>query len=123
MIDPINIEPVYPCDKDGQPITKSICGFRLPSYKVTSEGLQDSGSMLVQFCKGDKSNPEVFRQEGVLTVSLLQAIIEYSQNVNTGDLACRETSIAITKMEEALMWLQKRSQDRLKRNVQGSYQK
>ena len=31
--------------------------------------------------------------------------------------ACRENAIAITKMEEALMWLEKRTADRQKRNV------
>lgn len=33
----------------------------------------------------------------------------------------RETSIAITKMEEALMWLEKRTRDRVARNVEGKH--
>lgn len=32
---------------------------------------------------------------------------------------CRENSSAITKLDEALMWLQKRKTDREKRNVEG----
>ena len=32
---------------------------------------------------------------------------------------CRENSIVITKLDEALMWLNKRKQDREKRNVEG----
>ncbi len=32
---------------------------------------------------------------------------------------CRENSIAITKLDEALMWLEKRKKDRIKRNVEG----
>ena len=32
---------------------------------------------------------------------------------------CRENSIAITKMDEALMWLEKRTADRKKRGVEG----
>lgn len=32
---------------------------------------------------------------------------------------CRENSITITKLEEALMWNDKRTQDRIKRNVEG----
>lgn len=31
----------------------------------------------------------------------------------------KETACAITKLEEALMWLNKRTQDRIKRNVEG----
>lgn len=32
---------------------------------------------------------------------------------------CRENSIAITKLEEAILWLGKRKSDRLKRDVEG----
>lgn len=32
---------------------------------------------------------------------------------------CRENAIAITKLEESLMWLNKRTADRIKRNVEG----
>jgi len=33
---------------------------------------------------------------------------------------CRENSIAITKLEEALMWLEKRTADRQSRGVEGT---
>ena len=36
-----------------------------------------------------------------------------------GKFACRENSIAITKLEEALMWLEKRKKNREKRGVEG----
>ena len=32
---------------------------------------------------------------------------------------CRENSICITKLEESLMWLEKRTADRVARNVEG----
>lgn len=32
---------------------------------------------------------------------------------------CRENSIAITKLEEALIWLDKRKKDRIERGVEG----
>ena len=34
--------------------------------------------------------------------------------------ACRENAIALTHLEEALMWLEKRTLDRVKRGVEGS---
>ena len=34
---------------------------------------------------------------------------------------CRENAIAITKLEEALLWLNKRTQDREKRQVEGTH--
>jgi hypothetical protein len=32
---------------------------------------------------------------------------------------CRENSLAVTKLEEAIMWLQRRTDDRIKRGVEG----
>jgi hypothetical protein len=32
---------------------------------------------------------------------------------------CRENAMAITKLDESLMWLNKRTADRLKRNIEG----
>ena len=36
-----------------------------------------------------------------------------------GKFPCRENAIMITKIEEALMWNDKRTADRIKRNVEG----
>ena len=36
------------------------------------------------------------------------------------NLTCRENSIAITKLDEALMWLDKRKRDRIARDVEDS---
>ena len=41
------------------------------------------------------------------------------EGLNTNYL-CRENSMAITKLDEALMWLDKRKKDREKRNVEGT---
>jgi hypothetical protein len=35
------------------------------------------------------------------------------------EFPCRETSMAITKLDETLMWLEKRKKDRIKRGVEG----
>lgn len=44
--------------------------------------------------------------------------IEYYQG---SGFACRENAIAITKLDEALMWLNKRTQDREARQVEGTH--
>lgn len=44
--------------------------------------------------------------------------IEYYQE---SGFACRENSIAITKLDEALMWLNKRTADREARKVEGTH--
>lgn len=97
--------------------------YVIPTYKITADGIQDGEGQAILFCKGDKSNEEVFRQEGVFTESLIQVSKQYLESVNKGDLSSRETSMAITKLDEALMWLNKRAEDRALRGVQATYKK
>lgn len=37
-----------------------------------------------------------------------------------GEFACRENAVALTHLEDALLWLQKRTRDRLARGVEGT---
>lgn len=39
------------------------------------------------------------------------------------EVPCRENSIAITNIETAILWLNKRTQDRIERNVEGTKEK
>ena len=54
---------------------------------------------------------------------LIAIVIDRLQCLNQDDFKCRENSIAITKLEEALMWLNKRTLDRRSRGVEGTSQK
>ena len=54
---------------------------------------------------------------------LIAIVIDRLECLNQGDFRCRENSIAITKLEEALMWLNKRTLDRRSRGVEGTSQK
>ena len=47
--------------------------------------------------------------------------MEYYQTAAEGKFRCRENSIAITKLEEALLWLDKRTHDREAREVEGTH--
>lgn len=56
--------------------------------------------------------------DGTTNEELLEILIDrmsYLQN----KFPCRENAIVITKLEESLMWLNKRTQDRVKRGVEG----
>lgn len=44
---------------------------------------------------------------------------KHFQTMESGKYACRENAIIITKLEEALMWDQKRTNDRKKQGVEG----
>ena len=54
---------------------------------------------------------------------LIAIVLDRLYSLNQGDFKCRENSIAITKLEEAMMWLNKRTADRKARGVEGTSQK
>lgn len=97
--------------------------YALPSYFITDEGIQDGDEFVLNLCKGNKSDNTALRQPGLFIETLLQVCKEYLETVNVGHLSSRETSTAITKIDEALMWLNKRAEDRKRREVQATYNK
>jgi len=97
--------------------------YNLPTYKISHDGIEDGEGITLNFCKGDKIDIAKFRQEGVFTETLIQVVKQYLESVNVGEMATRETSMAITKLDECLMWINKRSEDRKLREVQGTYKK
>lgn len=56
--------------------------------------------------------------DGTTNEEVLEVLINRMNYLNT-KFPCRENSIAITNLEQALMWLNKRTQDRIKRQVEG----
>ena len=56
--------------------------------------------------------------DGTTNEEVLRVLIDRLQYLN-GKFPCRENAIVITKLEESLMWLNKRTTDRLARNVEG----
>lgn len=57
---------------------------------------------------------------GCYNEDLIAIVIDRLQGFQSGDFACRENAIALTKLEEALMWLNKRTNDRIVRGVEGT---
>lgn len=58
--------------------------------------------------------------DGTTNEEVLEVLID-RMNFLQSKFPCRENAIVITKLEESLMWLNKRTQDRLKRNVEGKH--
>lgn len=56
---------------------------------------------------------------GCQNEDLIEIVLDRLRDFQNGKFPCRENAIAITKLEEALMWLDKRTLDRKKRNVEG----
>ena len=86
-------------------------------YIIYKEG-ENEVVGIVQFQNGPRL--EIGSIPGVATVDLLEIARHQLDGFQAGELATREGAIALTHIEEALMWLNKRSEDRLKREVLGT---
>lgn len=60
--------------------------------------------------------------DGTTNEEVLAMLIDRMQYLQ-GKFPCRENAIVITKLEESLMWLNKRTQDRINRGVEGKHLK
>ena len=58
---------------------------------------------------------------GVCNEDLINMVICRLQHFQKSEYACRENAIAITKLEEALLWLRKRTMAREVRGVEGTH--
>ena len=100
-------------------------------YKAGSAALEDNNSSL-------RGNPEDLlltlqmqcgpRKEkdslhGVIDTDLLEIVRDRLKAFQDGPFASRENACALTHIEEALMWMNRRVEDRIERNVLGKNQK
>jgi len=56
---------------------------------------------------------------GITDQALIAIVLDRIRSFNEGPYRCRENSMIVTKLEEALMWGEKRGNDRARRNVEG----
>ena len=60
---------------------------------------------------------------GISNEALLAIAEDRLLGFQSGQFACRENAVALTKLQECMMWLQKRTRDRMTRGVEGTNQK
>lgn len=92
-------------------------------------GKRVSESEIIEYIKtnGLKSLEASFQEgaikevgyNGVQWTELLHVCIGILSKLNS-TISCRENSITLTKLEEALMWQNKRTENRIKRGVEGT---
>lgn len=58
---------------------------------------------------------------GVMNEDLIAMVITRLEHFNNSEFRCRENAMAITKLEESLMWLRKRTMGRENRGVEGTH--
>lgn len=78
----------------------------------------EAGFTGISFQKGPLTDVQA---AGVHNEDLLAIVIDRLQGFQGGPFVCRENAIALTHLETALLWLNKRTQDRKDRGVEGQY--
>lgn len=70
----------------------------------------------IKFQKGPVKEND---SNGCFIEDLIIICIDRLQSFQSGNFSCRENALALTKLEEALHWLDHRTKDRQRRNVEG----
>lgn len=98
-------------------------------YELANFENKDAAGQVLQFIHKEAANktgdislpgPLVTVSDGTTNEEAIAALIDRMQFLQ-GKFPCRENALVITKLEEALMWLEKRTSDRVKRNVEGKH--
>jgi hypothetical protein len=98
-------------------------------HKYELRNFEQDLSELNQRIQFIHKEPAILGRPELLTVSdgttneeVLAVLID-RMNYLQGKFPCRENAIVITKLEESLMWLNKRTADRKARGVEGQHAK
>jgi hypothetical protein len=87
-------------------------------YSLSVESVPSPGpsvlSTVIRFQKGPLADPNGFTHEALLSI-----VEDRLKSFQAGSFACRENAVALTKVQEAIMWLNKRTADRVDRGVEG----
>jgi hypothetical protein len=90
-------------------------------YDVCPSGDGEEPVAVIQFQKGPRKDPE--SRHGVLDTDLLEIVRDRLKSFQAGEFSSRENACALTHIEEALMWMNRRVEDRIERNVLGTMNK
>lgn len=82
---------------------------------------RDETKTEIKFQKGPRNVPDSVG--GVIDTDLLEIVRDRLQSFQKGELATRENAIVLNRIEEALLWMNKRVEDRIERNVLGTMNK
>lgn len=97
-----------------------IGGFQTKTNASADSDKRDETYLTILFQNGPIGEQGV---NGITQEALLAVVIDRLRSFQSGPFSCRENAIALTHCEDALMWLQKRTVNRIKRGVEGTDQK
>lgn len=96
-------------------------GGAFHTYRIFSNDEDSALLAEINFQKGPRNAPDAIR--GVTDEDLLEIVRDRLASFQKGALPTRENACALTHIEEALMWLNKRKEDRAERDVLGTYER
>ena len=88
---------------------------------LTPPGRPTQVAAQILFQNGPIASPA--DMNGISNEALLAILIDRMQCFQGGPFPCRENALALTKLEEAMFWLQKRTRDRMARGIEGTLAK
>lgn len=95
------------------------------TYEVVANNHDELGCTvlptIIKFQNGARHIQESVH--GVIDTDLLEIVRHRLQCFQAGEFATKDNEIALTHIEEALLRMNKRVEDRIERNVLGTYQK
>ena len=89
-----------------------------PHQYFVSKAEDGKGLCYIHFQEGPIKECGV---NGVCDEDLISMVIDRLEHFQASPFSCRENAMAITKLEEALLWLRKRTMAREKRGVEGTH--
>jgi hypothetical protein len=103
---------------DIEPMAPSVA-TDCPEYSITWKSPAGVlvGELVLSFQHGPIAEVGT---NGITNEALLAIILDRLRRFQAGAYKCRENAVAITKLEEGLMWLQKRTREREQRGVEGT---
>lgn len=111
-----NLNEVYAVDEKGNGGANHIYDIKWDAY--------NNGYISTQRIVFQNGARKISKSEhGVLDTDLLEIVRHRLQCFQEGEFATRENAIALTHIEEALLWMNKRVEDRIERNVLGTMNK
>lgn len=88
---------------------------------VAGRGSRAPKEIEIEFQNGARGDEDSV--DGVLDTDLLEIVRDRLKGFQSGKFSSRENACALTHIEEALMWLNRRVEDRIERDVLGTYEK
>jgi len=109
-----NLNVVYAADEKG-------AGGANHKYIITDIEEHAANDVVIQFQNGARKLEGSI--PGILDTDLLEIVRHRLQCFQKGPFATRDNAVALTHIEEALMWMNRRVEDRIERSVLGTNNK